>query len=200
MILSYDGKVPVIHPTAWVAPDATVCGDVGIGANTRVLYGARIIAEGGRIEIGETCIVMENAVVRSTGRHSASIGNNCLIGPNAHVAGCTIEDQGFIATGAAIFHGSHLEKGCEVRINGVVHLKTKLPEGSMVPIGWVAVGDPAEILPPDRHDEIWEIQKPLHFPVEVYGLDRSTPDLMQEVTRRLSDALAGHQENIELND
>ena len=62
----------------------------------------------------------------------------------------------------------------------------------MVPIEWVAVGDPARILPPERHDEIWEIQKPLNFPQWVYGFDRNTPDLMRHVTRRLSEALAAH--------
>jgi hypothetical protein len=56
----------------------------------------------------------------------------------------------------------------------------------------VAVGDPARILPPDLHDEIWEVQKPLNFPQWVYGFDRNTPDLMRHVTRRLSEALGAH--------
>ena len=77
-------------------------------------------------------------------------------------------------------------------MHATVHLRTRLDTGAVVPIGWVAVGDPARILSPDRHDEIWEIQKPLDFPDWVYGLDRSTPDLMQQVTRRLSQALSGH--------
>ena len=82
MIIAHEGKTPIVHPTAWVAPDATVCGDVVIGAHTRVLFGAKLIAEGGRIEIGEHCIVLENAVVRSTTRHSTHIGKHCLIGPH----------------------------------------------------------------------------------------------------------------------
>ena len=200
MLIAHNGKSPVIHPDAWVAPDATICGDVVIGPETRVLYGARIIAEGGRIEIGRSCIVMENAVIRSTGRHSARIGDNCLIGPNAHLVGCIIDDQTFIATGAAVFHGARLERKCEVRVNAVVHLKTRLPEGSMVPIDWVAVGDPVEILPPDQHDKIWAVQKPLHFPLEVYGVDRAEPNLMVKATRRLSESLAGHKNNVIIDD
>src|SRR6266403_1770302 len=66
---------------------------------------ACLIAEGGSIEIGLHCIILENAVIRSTSRHSARIGNHCLIGPNAHVTGCTLKDEVFIATGAAGFHG-----------------------------------------------------------------------------------------------
>ena len=49
MIISHNGKTPVVHPTAWVARDATVCGDVSIGAHTRVLFGAKLIAEGIRL-------------------------------------------------------------------------------------------------------------------------------------------------------
>jgi carbonic anhydrase/acetyltransferase-like protein (isoleucine patch superfamily) len=193
MIIAHAGKAPRIDPGAWVAPDATICGDVEIAAGARVLHGARIVGEaGGAIRIGRDVIVMENAVVRAGPRHPCAIGDHCLIGPHAHVTGATIEEQVFIATGAAVFHGAHVGKGCEVRINGVVHLKTRLAPGSIVPIGWVAVGDPARILPPDQHDEIWAIQQPLNFPLTVYGLDRTTPDLMVEITKRLSAALGAH--------
>jgi carbonic anhydrase/acetyltransferase-like protein (isoleucine patch superfamily) len=193
MIIAHAGKTPRIDPAAWVAPDATVCGDVEIAAGSRMMHGARIIGEaGGRIRIGRNVIVMENAVVRAGPRHPCSIADHCLIGPNAHVVGATIEEQVFIATGAAIFHGAVIGQGSEVRINGVVHLKTRLAPGSSVPIGWVAVGDPAQILSPDQHDAIWEIQKPLNFPLSVYGFERDTPDLMIAITTRLSDALGAH--------
>ena len=193
MIIAHAGKTPRIDPDAWVAPDATICGDVEISAGARVLHGARIVGEaGGAIRIGRDVIVMENAVVRAGPRHPCAIGDHCLIGPHAHVTGATIEEQVFIATGAAIFHGAYVGKGSEVRINGVVHLKTRLAPGSSVPIGWIAVGDPARILPPDQHDEIWAVQQPLNFPLTVYGLDRATPDLMVEITKRLSAALGAH--------
>ena len=196
MIIAHNGKTPRIDPAAWVAPDATICGDVEIAAGARVLHGARIVGEaGGSIRIGRNVIVMENAVARAGPRHACSIGDHCLIGPHAHVTGCTIEEQVFIATGAAIFHGAHVGKGSEVRVNGIVHLKTRLAPGSNVPIGWIAVGDPARILSPDKQDEIWEVQKPLNFPLTVYGLDRDTPDLMLEVTKRLSAALGAHSDD-----
>jgi carbonic anhydrase/acetyltransferase-like protein (isoleucine patch superfamily) len=162
-----------------------------IGAECRIMHGASVVAEGGRIEIGECCIVLENAVIRSTARHSTQIGSHCLVGPNAHVVGCVVEDEVFIATGAAIFHGARLGKGSEVRINGVVHLRSKLEPGGVVPIGCVAVGDPATILSPDRYDEIWAIQKPLNFPLFVYGIDRAEADMVK-ITKRLADVLASH--------
>ena len=196
MLINHQGKSPRVHPSAYVAPNAAVCGDVVIGPGCRILFGAQIIAEGGSISIGTECIVMENAVLRSNARHSLKIGNNCLIGPHAHVVGCTIEDEVFVATGASIFHGARLGKGCEVRINGVVHLKTHVVPGDTVPIGWVAVGSPASILPPTEHERIWEIQKPLNFPLTVYGFDRAEADMVK-VTRRLSEALGSHAHDVD---
>ncbi|MBI3635285.1 MAG: gamma carbonic anhydrase family protein [Candidatus Rokubacteria bacterium] len=192
MIFSHRDVVPTIDPTAWVAPDATVCGDVHIGANTRVMHGARVIAEAGQIRIGQYCVVMENAVIRSTARHSADIGDHCLIGPNAHLVGCSVEDEVFLATGVAVFHGARLGRGAEVRINGVVHLRSHLPAGTTVPIGWVAVGSPIRIFPPDKHDEIWGVQKPLNFPLYVYGFDRGEAD-MRKITTRLCNELGEHR-------
>jgi carbonic anhydrase/acetyltransferase-like protein (isoleucine patch superfamily) len=191
MIIRHEGKTPAIATSAFVAPNAVICGDVTIGENCRIMFGAQIIAEGGAISIGDECIIMENAVLRSNARHSLTLGNNCLVGPNAHVVGCRIEDQVFIATGATIFHGAKVAHGCEVRVNAVVHLMTNLPRGATVPIGWIAVGDPASILPPDQHDSIWAIQKPMNFPLVVYGIDRGEAD-MAKITRRVSEALASH--------
>lgn len=194
MILSYEEQSPSVDSDAWVAQDATVCGDVTIGAGSRIMHGARLVAEaGGSILIGRNCIVLENAVIRATSRHACSIGDHCIVGPNSHVVGAQIDGEVFIATGAAVFHGAQIGRGSEVRINGTVHLRTRLEPGSTVPIGWIAVGDPAQILPPDQHEAIWTLQKTLDFPGFVYGVDRSSPDLMKNITSRLSDGLGIHR-------
>lgn len=197
MIIKHSGKSPMIDESAFIAPNAVICGDVKIGKNTRIMYGAAIVAEGGRIEIGDNCVVLENAVLRSTARHSLIIGNNVLVGPNAHVVGCTVEDNVFIATGAAVFHGAKLCKGSEVRINGVVHIKTVLPENETVPINWVAVGTPAQLLPPERHDEIWAIQKTLNFPKFVYGIDRKPngETIMPQIMGSMVSTLESHKDD-----
>jgi hypothetical protein len=87
--------------------------------------------------------------------------------------------------------------GAEVRINGVVHLRTRLPAHSTVPIGWVDVGSPARILPPDKHNEIWTIQEPLNFPKYVYGVDRAPPgkSSMREIAQKRSKMLASHSKD-----
>lgn len=184
-------KKPEIHSSAYVAPTATICRDVTIGANCRVMHGASIIAEGGKIRLGENCVIFENAVVRSNANHSAFIGNFCLIGPNAHIVGCTIEDEVFVATGASVFHSAHLGKGSEIRINAVVHLKSYLEPGALVPIGWIAVGNPAKLFPPGQHEEIWKMQEPLNFPLTVYGFERPEANMIK-ITQRLAENLGSH--------
>lgn len=150
MLIEHAGKRPTIDTAAWVAPDATLCGDVTIGPGVRILHGARLVGEaGGIIRIGHHGIIMENAVIRASTKHPCTIGDHCLVGPNAHVTGATLEDEVFVATGAAIFHGAVVGRGSEVRVHATVHLRTRLEPGAIVPIGWVAVGDPARILPPD---------------------------------------------------
>jgi carbonic anhydrase/acetyltransferase-like protein (isoleucine patch superfamily) len=136
MPLTHLGKTPQIARDAYIASNAMNC---------RIMFGAQVIAEGGSMEIGRDCIVMENAVLRAGDRHPLTIDSNCLIGPNAHVVGCRIEEEVFVATGAAIFHAAHTGRGSEVRVNAVVHVKMRLPAQTMAPIGWIAVGEPPEL-------------------------------------------------------
>jgi len=118
---------------------------------------------------------MENAVIRGRARHPVVIGDDVLVGPHAHVNGARVDDGCFLATGAALFPGSVAGTGSEVRINGVVHVNTVLPPETTVPIGWVAVGDPAQVYPPGQHEQIWAVQESLDFPGTVYGVTRDTP-------------------------
>jgi carbonic anhydrase/acetyltransferase-like protein (isoleucine patch superfamily) len=175
MLIEHRGMAPQIHPSAYVAPTAVVCGAVRIGADTRILFGAVLTAEDGEIEVGERTVVMENALVRGRAGHPAIIGSDVLVGPHAHLNGTRVGDGAFLATGSALFPGSVVGAGAEVRVHGVVHVNTALPPGETVPIGWIAVGDPAQILPPGRHEQIWAIQESLDFPGTVYGLARGAP-------------------------
>jgi carbonic anhydrase/acetyltransferase-like protein (isoleucine patch superfamily) len=198
MIITHLNKTPQIHPSTYVAPNATICGDVIIHAGCRIMFGACVVAEGKTLELGDNCIVMENAVIRSTDNHPTRIGSHCLVGPHAHLVGCTLDDCVFVATGASIFHGAKLGYGSEVRVNGVVHLRTELPAHATVPIGWIAVGNPAQILPPDQHDAIWTIQEPLNFPKFVYGVERPLrgESNMPQITQRRSGALGSHEDDV----
>jgi carbonic anhydrase/acetyltransferase-like protein (isoleucine patch superfamily) len=197
MQIEHREKQPRIHESAYVAPNAVVCGDVTVGEYSRILFGAVLVAEGGPVVIGSECIIMEQAVLRGTPRHPCRLGNHVLVGPRAYLTGCTVEDSAFLATGATVFNGAWIGARAEVRINGVVHLRTVIPRDTTVPIGWIAVGDPAEILPPKDHDTIWAVQQPLNFPRTVFGLEPAPPGetIMPELTRRYARALGRHQED-----
>lgn len=195
VLFEHRGKRPRVHGTAFVAPTAVVCGDVTIGPNSHVTFGAVLVAQGNPIVVGTQSIIGENAVIRATAQYPVRIGNYVRVGPNSALYGCTLEDEVFLATGVTVFQGARIGKQAEVRINGVVHVKSVLPEKATVPINWIAVGDPAVILAPNEHDKIWAIQKPLNFPMEAYGVERA-PDGnvdMKEITRRLAESAAQHR-------
>jgi carbonic anhydrase/acetyltransferase-like protein (isoleucine patch superfamily) len=201
MRFRHRSKTPVVDPSAYVATNAVLCGDVRVGPGCAVSFGAVLSAEDGSIELGRDCIVMENAVIKATEKAPVRIGNHVLVGPRAYLTGCTIEDDVFLATGCCVFNHAVVEARAEVRINGVVHLRTRIPKDGTVPIGWVAVGEPAQILPPHEHDKIWEIQKTLDFPKVVFNLDRPPEgeSIMHELTRRYAAHLRAHRQDQRLD-
>ena len=170
-----------IDDSAWVADSAVVTGDVTIGPGSRVLDGAVVTGRHGHVEIGADVLVMENAVLRGRSANPLRIGDAVLVGPHAHLNGTNIDDEVFVATGASMFAGSRAGRGCELRINSVLHVNSVLEPGTVVPIGWIAAGDPARLFAPDRHDELWAVQEPLDFPGTMYGVPRGTS--MREIMR-----------------
>jgi carbonic anhydrase/acetyltransferase-like protein (isoleucine patch superfamily) len=192
MFIEHRGNAPQIHASAYVAPTAVVCGAVRVGADARILFGAVLTAEDGEIRVGDRTVVMESALVRGRAGHASIIGDDVLVGPHAHLNGTRVGDGCFLATGAALFPGSVVGAGAEVRIHGIVHVNTVLQPGEIVPIGWVAVGDPASIFPPGQHEQIWAIQESLDFPGTVYGLARGTP-----ATERMSRQAAWYASHLD---
>ena len=201
MLLEHRGASPEVHPSAYVAPTAVVCGDVHVGPHCRVLFGAILTADGGRVELGEQCIIMENAVLRGTPRDPLRLGDHVLAGPRAYLTGCTAGDNVFLATGTTVFNGARIGTRSEIRVNAVVHLRTRVPPDTTVPIGWIAVGDPARLFPPGQHERLWEVQRELDFPGYVFGLPRAAEGqtTMPELTRRYSRALGHHQHDQAIN-
>jgi carbonic anhydrase/acetyltransferase-like protein (isoleucine patch superfamily) len=120
MLIEHEGKRPRVAKSAYVAPTAVLCGDVRVGAESRILFGAVLTAESGSIEVGERCIVMENALLRGRDSHPVVLGDHVLVGPHAHVNGARIESEVFLATGVSVFPGARVGRGSEVRINAVV--------------------------------------------------------------------------------
>jgi carbonic anhydrase/acetyltransferase-like protein (isoleucine patch superfamily) len=194
MFLEHCGERPRIHESAYVAPTATVSGNVSVGRNSRVLFGTVLTAEGGPVEIGAECVVMENAVVRGTPKHPARIGDHVLIGPRAYLSGCTVQDNAFLATGATVFNGAVIGEGASLAVNEIGHIEAILPAGARVPIGWIAVGDPVEIISPQEDEKRRELMEPQDFYRTVFGADReSVGQMMPEIMRRYTRSLGSHR-------
>ena len=196
MLYESRGARPRVDPDALVAASAIVSGDVTIGPGSRVMHGAVLTAEDGPIVIGANVVVLENAVIRGRAGRAAIIGDEVMVGPHAHVNGCTVGSGAFIATGASVFPGAVIGEGAEVRINAVVQVNTRLAAGAVVPISWVAVGDPAQLFSPDRHDEIWAVQRTLDFVGTVYGAGNDAT--MKDIMRSQSKFYGAHREDTEL--
>jgi gamma-carbonic anhydrase len=193
MLVQHRGKSPAIPESAYVAPSAVLSGAVVLGERARVLHGAVLTAEDGEVRIGADTVVMEGALIRGRAGFPALVGDAVLVGPHAHVNGARIEDEVFVATGASLFPGSIAETGTELRINSVLQVNSTLTRGTVLPIGWIAAGDPAELFSPDRHDELWEVQRGLDFPGTVYNVPRGTS--MRELMRRQAEYYGAHQQD-----
>ena len=112
MMISSGTKKPNVHASVYVAPNAVVSGDVTIEEGCAVLFGAVITAEGAPITIGANCVIMENAVLKSSGgsvmQFPLSIGESCIVGPGAYVVGATIEPGCMVAAHSVVRNGEVL--------------------------------------------------------------------------------------------
>lgn len=125
----------MIHKT-YIAPNATVVGDVTLGENANIWYGAVLRGDNGSITVGEGTNIQDNSVVHD----KTTIGKNCTIGHGAIIHGCTLGDGCLIGMGAIILSGAVLEENCLVGAGALVTGKTHAPAGS------VLLGSPAKIV------------------------------------------------------
>jgi len=186
MLISSGTKKPNIHASAYVAPSAVVSGDVTIEEGCAVLYGAVITAEGAPVTVGANTVVMENAVLRSSGgsvmKFPLTIGESCIIGPGAYVVGATIEPGCFIASGSKVFNGATVEEQTSVALGGIVHVNARVRSGQHVPMQHIAMGDPAVVHPPEKAGEL---RKQLNFFQDVFNLEEA-PDVRAKAAENYS--------------
>jgi carbonic anhydrase/acetyltransferase-like protein (isoleucine patch superfamily) len=174
MLIRHRDAEPVIDPTAWVAPNATLVGDVRIRRDVRVMYGAVLDAEGSRIEVGQSSIVSEHAVLRATAVTDAgaavSVGDHAFIGPHATVLGATIGRCTYLAAQATVLHLARLGVGASVAVGALVHARTVLPDEFFVPPHSTAIGDPVRVLSADRADELAAAIRDTAFADAAFGV------------------------------
>ena len=140
MFLSFCGKVPRNEGAAFVAPNATVQGDVILKAGSTVWYGAVLRGDDGQLIIGENSNVQDNAVLHCDVGGAVTLGRNVTVGHCALVHGCTVGDDSLIGMHATLLNHSVVGKRCIIGAGALV------PEGMVIPDDSVAVGIPARVI------------------------------------------------------
>lgn len=143
-VYALGGAEPKIHPTAFVHPQATVIGNVEIGAEASVWPSAVLRGDEGYIRIGSRSSVQDCSVLHTTPEYPTIVGDECVIGHIVHLEGCTIEDRALVGNGAVVLHRAIIRTGSLVGANAVV------PNDMEVPSGAMALGVPAKI----REDKV----------------------------------------------
>ncbi|PZR53539.1 gamma carbonic anhydrase family protein [Xylanimonas oleitrophica] len=138
-VLPYDGHMPEIDPTAWLAPTATVIGRVRIGPRASVFYGAVLRGDMDEIVLGAGSNVQDNCVLHTDTGVPTHVGENVGIGHGAIVHGATVEDGCLIGMGSTLLNGSVVREGAFVAAGALVR------EGQEVPAHHLAVGVPAKV-------------------------------------------------------
>ena len=130
---------PDIDSSAFVHPDAVVIGQERIGAEASVWPCAVLRGDHGRIEVGARTSVQDGTVVHTTRDWPTLIGEQCVVGHNAHLEGCVVEDRCLIGSGSVTLNRARIGTGAIVAAGALV------PEGFAVPPGALVAGIPATI-------------------------------------------------------
>jgi carbonic anhydrase/acetyltransferase-like protein (isoleucine patch superfamily) len=138
-IYALDDDEPDIHELAFVHPEAVVIGRVTIGPEASVWPGAVLRGDHGTITVGARTSVQDGTIVHTTARWPTVIGASCVVGHNAHLEGCVVEDGCLIGSGSVTLNRARVGAG------SIVGAAALIPEDFMVPPASLAVGVPAVI-------------------------------------------------------
>lgn len=154
LIQAYKTYYPQIATDVFMAENATVIGEVEIGAQSSIWFQAVVRGDVGLIRIGERTNIQDHAMLHcSTGRSQTHIGNDVVIGHRAILHGCTVEDEVLIGMGAIILDEAIIPRHTIVAAGALV------PEGKKLESGWLYVGVPAKALKPLTPAQITDIKR-----------------------------------------
>ena len=148
MFLSFCGKSPRNEGAAFVAPNATVQGDVILKPGSTVWYGAVLRGDDGTLPLGENSNAQDNAVLHCDVGGAVTLGRSVTVGHSAVVHGCTVGDGTLIGMHATLLNHSVVGKNCIIGAGALV------PEGMVIPDNSVAVGVPARGIKTIRDDQL----------------------------------------------
>jgi carbonic anhydrase/acetyltransferase-like protein (isoleucine patch superfamily) len=132
--------MPSIHPTAFIASTAAVMGDVTIGAESSVWYGAVLRGDMAPIVIGSRTNLQDGTIVHVDEGVPCRIGSRVGVGHRVILHGCTVADDCLIGMGSVLLNGVHVGAGSVVAAGAV------LPEGMQAPPGSLVMGIPARVV------------------------------------------------------
>lgn len=141
-IYELDGKRPVFEDeaTSWIAPDASVIGDIAIGREVGIWFGAALRGDTERITIGARSNVQENTIMHTDPGLPLQVGEGCTIGHRALLHGCVIGSNSLIGMGAIVLNGAR------IGTNSLVGAGALVTEGKEFPDGALIVGSPARVV------------------------------------------------------
>jgi carbonic anhydrase/acetyltransferase-like protein (isoleucine patch superfamily) len=148
LILTVNGHTPQVHEQAWVAPNASLLGQVSLAEGAGVWYSVTLRAEYEPIEIGAGSNIQDGCTVHVDPGFPARIGANVSVGHNAVLHGCTVEDDALVGMGAIVLNGAVVGAGSLVAAGALVTQGMVIPPRSMV------AGVPAKVRRELSDDEV----------------------------------------------
>lgn len=132
LIVSLAGHTPDLHPDSWVAPNATVIGQVVLAAGASAWYGAILRAEVEVIDIGAGTNIQDGVTIHVDPGFPARVGAGVTVGHNAVLHGCTVEDDCLIGMGAVVLNGATIGAGSLIAAGAVISQGAVIAPRSMV--------------------------------------------------------------------
>ena len=146
---SYQDSIPKIHPSSWVAPNASIIGDVDIGADSGIWFGCVIRGDVNDIRIGERTNIQDLTMIHGAELgQGVYIGNDITVGHSAVLHACNVEDGAFIGIQACVMDDCIVERGAMLAAGGL------LTPGKRIPTGEVWAGNPAKKLRDVRQTDL----------------------------------------------
>jgi carbonic anhydrase/acetyltransferase-like protein (isoleucine patch superfamily) len=132
VLIAYDGVVPAVSESAWVAGGAALIGRVTIGARSSVWFTTVLRGDGDSISVGEETNLQDGVVIHADPGLPVSVGDRVSVGHRAILHGCTVDDDALIGMGAVVLNGAHIGSGSLIAAGAVVLEGTTVPPGSLV--------------------------------------------------------------------
>lgn len=160
---------PDVHESAWVAPTASVIGNVSLAASSSVWFGAVVRGDNDPIRIGARSNIQDNSILHTDPGCPLDIGEGVIVGHRVMLHGCTIGDNTLIGIGATVLNNAKIGKNCLIGAHALITEGKEIPDNSMV------IGAPGKIIKTLSEPQIAMLR--LNAEVYVKNAERFDQDL-----------------------